>query len=93
MPEKELAQFKPSTTWTHIEIISEPYVVMTSRGYAPVVEVTVGKRPYRQILYISAKSLSDALEEMRQDNSELFSGLRFEISKESEVRTSSYVFR
>jgi len=41
-----------------IEITSEPYVVMTVRGYAPVVDVKGPQGDF--ILYISSKSMSTA---------------------------------
>lgn len=80
---------KVGTEWVLIEIVSEPYVVMTLRGYAPVVDVEAPGG--RHLLYISSKSISEGLEPLIQANGGRFSGLRLRLRKESDERMAPYV--
>ena len=80
---------KVGAEWVSVEILSEPYVVMTLRGYAPVVDVEAPGG--RQILYISSKSISEGLEPLVQANGGRFSGLRLRLRKESDDRMAPYV--
>jgi len=74
-----------------VQIISEPYVIYTKRGYQPVVDVidTKNKREYN--LFISAKSLSERLEMLKSENNGRFRGLEFWIRKQSYERTAPYI--
>lgn len=80
---------KVGTGWVSIEIVSEPYVVMTLRGYAPVVDVEAPGG--RHLPYISSKSISEGLEPLVQANGGRFSGLRLRLRKESDERMAPYV--
>ena len=71
------------------DIVSEPYVVMTFRGYAPVVDVQSGGATHA--LYISARSLSNALEPLVKANAGKFSGLKLRLKKESEDKMAAYI--
>ena len=82
--------FRASETWKSIEVLSEPYVIYSGRGYAPVLDVRVESKKIKQILYISARSLAAPLEDMRLDNNGLFTGLRFQLRKSSDARTATY---
>ena len=84
---------KLTTGWVPIEVISEPSVILTFKGYAPVIKVTAIRTGLRYLLYISAKSLATGLEELRKQNAGKFSGLRFEIRKDGLERTSRYELR
>jgi len=72
-----------------IEITSEPYVVMTVRGYAPVVDVKGPQGDF--ILYISSKSMSDGLEPLVKATSGTFKGLKLKVKKESEDKMARYI--
>jgi|ETNmetMinimDraft_26_1059896.scaffolds.fasta_scaffold282958_2 hypothetical protein len=72
-----------------LEVVSEPYVHMTFRGYAPVVDVSVAGATH--MLYISSKSISVALEPLVEENGEKFSGLKLRVKKESEEKMAPYV--
>ena len=89
----DIVPFRASETWKSIEVLSEPYVIYSTRGYAPVIDVRVEAKKITQILYISARSLATPLEEMRLDNNGLCKGLRFEIRKSSDARTATYELR
>ena len=80
---------KPGTGWIEVEAVSEPDVLLTFKGYAPILPVRVIKSGLVKHLFIGAKSLSTALEEMRKKN--MFVGLRFRLKKESEEQMSSYI--
>ncbi len=80
---------KVGAEWVSVEILSEPYVVMTLRGYAPVVDVEAPGG--RHILYISSRSISEGLEPLVQANGGRFSGLRLRLRKESDDRMAPYV--
>ena len=80
---------KVGTDWIPVEISSEPYVVMTIRGFAPVVDVKTPQGDF--ILYISSKSMSDGLVPMLEASSNVFKGLKFRVKKESEDKMARYV--
>jgi hypothetical protein len=82
---------RPGTGWIEVEAVSEPDVLLTFKGYAPILPVRVIKSGLIKHLFISAKSLSTALEEMRKKNKNKFLGLRFRLKKESEEQMSSYI--
>jgi hypothetical protein len=80
---------KVGVEWIPVEITSEPYVVMTVRGFAPVVDV---KGPQGEfILYISSKSISDGLDSMLRATGGAFKGLKFKVKKESEDKMARYI--
>jgi hypothetical protein len=91
MSEISIASLKVGTAWTELEVASEPDVVLTFRGYAPVLEVRVVQSGLIKHLYISAKSLSVELENLRRQNKGAFKGLRFRLRKESADQTAPYV--
>ena len=90
MPDQERKpNLKVGTEWVAVEILSEPYVVMTIRGFAPVVDVKTPQGDF--ILYISSKSMSDGLVPMLEASSNVFKGLKFKVKKESEDKMARYV--
>lgn len=74
-----------------VEIVSEPFVVNTFRGYAPVVDVKVEGEEGTKSMYISAKSLADSLTPMVDENGGKFTGLKLKIKKESADNRAPYV--
>jgi len=82
---------KPGTAWIEVEAVAEADVLLTFKGYAPILPVKVIKSGLVKHLFISAKSLSTALEEMRKKNKNQFVGLRFRLKKESEEKMSPYI--
>ena len=80
---------KVGVNWITVEVASEPYVVMSFRGYAPVVDVQGPDGV--QILYISSKSISQALDPLVQGNGGKFKGLKLKLRKETEDRMAPYV--
>lgn len=92
----EFAKFrslKLGTGWTRLTVTGESSVVLTVRGYAPVLPVRQKQNDLEYILYISAKSLADPLETLRLNNGDKFAGLDFEVRKTSSERTAPYEVR
>ncbi len=69
---------------------SEPFVVYTFRGYAPVVNVKTGAGEQRT-LYISSKSVSDQLHNVVLKNNDEWKDLTVRIWKESADRFAKYL--
>lgn len=80
---------KVGVDWIPVEITSEPFVVMTVRGYAPVVDVKTAQGEF--ILYISSKSISDGLESLVRQSNGAFKGLKIKVKKESEDKMARYI--
>jgi hypothetical protein len=88
MAEERLPNLKVGTEWIPVEVLSEGKVIMSIRGYAPVLEVQVPAG--KHIMYISSKSMSEALEPMRTGNGGNFKGLKFKVRKASEDKMAPY---
>jgi hypothetical protein len=82
-------QLRVATGWVEIKVLGGPDVVLTSRGYAPVLVVQHVLTGLFYRLYIGAKTLAEPLEKMRQENGG-FVGLRLRIRKESMDPMSKY---
>jgi hypothetical protein len=80
-----------STEAVVVSIISEPRVVMTYRGYAPVVEVKVEGEESQKLMYINSKSISTTLESLKNENHGKFSGIKIRIRKESNDKFAKYI--
>lgn len=80
---------KVGVEWIPVDIVSEPYVVMTIRGFAPVVDVKTPQGEF--ILYISSKSMSDGLVPLLDVSDGKFQGLKIRVKKESEDKMAKYV--
>mgnify|MGYP006283205383 FL=1 len=87
----KLPVLRVGTDPVSIQIESEADVIMTFRGYAPILNVNVLEANEKHILYISARSLSQELEKRREKNDGKFTGLKLKLKKESEARTAQYV--
>ena len=80
------------TAWTTLELNSDPFTVMTSRGYAPAVVLHRDGASYFEHALIGARSLASELENYRLKYGTL-RGLRVAIRKTSEDRTAPYEVR
>ena len=87
---ESIPSLKVGTGWIEVEIISEPDVVLTIRGYAPILRVRKSRTGVEYSLYISAKSIADPLEELRKNNAGIFLGIQLRIRKESMERMAKY---
>lgn len=84
----ELQTLKVALDWLDVEVVSEPYVIMTMRGYAPVVDVKSGGETKR--LFIGPKTLGQAIDPSVKKRGK-FSGLKFKVKKESADQMAPYV--
>ena len=88
---KESTSFlKVSTEWIELEIISEPDVVLTFKGYVPILQVREIRTDIEYRFYISAKSLAEPLEELRSNNGGIFKGIQFRVCKEGTDKMAKY---
>ena len=75
--EDELTAIKASEEWLDLEVLGEPFVELTMRGYAPLLPVRNMADDEECKIYISAGSFGKQLEPMRQENGGNFEGLKF----------------
>jgi hypothetical protein len=78
------------TGWIELEVVGEPYVVMTMRGYAPVLKVKAIRNELEYEMYISSKSMSEGLEPLRIQRGQ-FAGIKFRVRKDSTDQYAKYV--
>ena len=90
MSQESVPSLKVGTGWIELEIVSEPDVILTFRGYAPILRVRNSRTSLEYSLYISARSLAEPLEALRNSNSGNFKGIRFRIRKESMEPMAKY---
>jgi hypothetical protein len=80
---------KVGLEWMRVEIVSEPYVVMSFHGYAPVVDAKVGDAV--KVLFINSKSISQGLDPFVQSNGGRFSGIVVKMRKENPDKMAPYL--
>ena len=90
MSQESVPSLKVGTGWIELEIVSEPDVVLSYRGYAPTLRVRNSRTSLEYLLYISARSLAEPLETLRKNNTGIFKGIRFRIRKESMEQMAKY---
>ena len=86
----DLTSLKVGVGWIELDVVSEADVILNVRGYAPILRVRKKRTGVEYFLYISAKSLADPLEDLRQRNGGLFKGLHIRVRKQSGDRMSKY---
>jgi hypothetical protein len=84
-----LSSLKVGTADTRLEVIAGPYVRYSDWGYVPVLHVRVEKSGLDYLLPISARSLAKQLQGLFNAH-QSFVGLRFDLRKTGEEKTSSY---
>lgn len=73
-----------------LEVTSDPYVVYTFRGFAPVVNIRTDGGEDRT-LYLSSKSLSEQLHNLLLKSNEEWVGMKIRVWKDSEDRFARYM--
>jgi hypothetical protein len=73
-----------------VQVISGPHVVPTRRGYQPVLCVEELHEGKTYLLYISAVSLTEALESIRSARGGSLIGVAFTIRKAGDDKMSPY---
>jgi len=89
--DEKLGHLKITSQAILVEITSEPFVIYTSRGYAPAVTVKTSRDGKSFNLFISASSLGRALEAQRQANNGALLGLEIWVKRESDEQMAGYV--
>jgi hypothetical protein len=79
--------------WVSIEILSEPQVVYSKRGYMPILHVKTSESEQPRELIISSQSMSNGLEEIRKENGGVFTGIRCALRKASSDKFAQYEIR
>ena len=90
MPERK-DPLRVDTSGVSIKIVTEPFVVNTTRGYAPAVNVQLDDTGEERTMFIGAKSLADPLQQMVTSNGGKFSGLKLSLKKQSDDRYAGYI--
>lgn len=90
MPERK-DPLRVDTSGVSIKIMTEPFVVNTTRGYAPAVNVQLQDTGEERTMFIGAKSLADPLQQMVSSNGGRFSGLKLNLKKQSDDRYAGYI--
>ena len=85
----ELEHLRVGEGWIQIEIQSEPFVIYRNRKYNPVIHIKEVRSGLNYVLFLSAISLSEALEECRSKAGSL-AGKVLSIRKGSGDRFSPY---
>jgi hypothetical protein len=83
-------QLRISSSPRLIQVLSGPHVVPTRRGYQPVLCVEELHEGKKYLLYISAMSLTEALEEIRAQRAGSLVGAAIKVRKESEEKMARY---
>jgi hypothetical protein len=84
---------KVGTAWTAVQIVSEPFLVTTFRGYVPMCEVQVASTGLQYGLLIGSRSITAALEPFRLANDGRFTGLQISLRRAGSERTAPYEVR
>jgi hypothetical protein len=87
----DTSPLKVGESWIDIEVLGDSDVVLTFKGYVPILPVRVLHSGLSKFLYIGAKSISTQLEALRKDNGGGFKGLSIRIRKESSDKFSPYI--
>lgn len=85
MPER--FQLRVGTEWAEVVLASDPIVVFTRRGYAPAVEVDRNGMPH--LLFVSAISIAETLERLRNANGSLV-GVKVRLRRQGPEQFSPY---
>lgn len=84
-------QLKIDREPVRICFVSEPYAKFTSRGYQVAADIITKKRKKEYFLYLGAKSLSEQLHALIQENNNILSGIEVWIHKDGDDKYSKYV--
>lgn len=88
-----LPRLSIGTDWTPLELLTEPFVTVTFRGYTAGIDVRVIATQLEYTLLLGAKSLSEPLENLRVSSGGLLAGKKVAVRKSGEERTAGYEVR
>ena len=81
---------KVGTDWVEVEIRTDPFVVATRFGYAPVVEVEALREGKVYVWFVKAGSIAEKLEPIRIAHGSL-EGVQVRIRRETAEQTARYL--
>lgn len=81
---------KVGTEWVEIEIRTDPFVVLTRFGYAPVLEVELLSEGKIYTWFVKAASIASKLEPIRMAHGSL-EGVQVRVKRESAEQTAPYL--
>ena len=84
-------RLKVDTEPRKLLVLCEPYVVYAFRGYQAVIDVLEARTGREYQLFIGAKTLSNQLQRLVEENNDHFTGLEFWLRKADPSRTSAYI--
>lgn len=84
-----LPHLRVGTEWAEIQILTDPFVIYKRYKYLPVVLVEEIRTELKRLLYISAMSLSQYLESIREKRGTLV-GVNVRLRKTGEEQFSPY---
>ncbi|MFC1522129.1 hypothetical protein ACFL6Y_06945 [Elusimicrobiota bacterium] len=85
--------FRAGVDPVKVEVMSDPYLIVTRMGYAPMVTVKNIETSTEESLRIASQSITVALEGLRANNGGNLKGLKFEVSKETPDVKSKYILK
>jgi hypothetical protein len=85
------SQVKVTTSKLFLQIQTEPYVIYGRMGFTPVVDVINVQSGEIGYLIITALSLGEVLQAIREENEQKLTGVVISIEKASAQRMSPYV--
>jgi hypothetical protein len=88
---ENLPLLKVGTAATEVEVVSEPFIRLSVRGYLPCIKVKVVKSQLEYALPIGSKSITEGLEKLREENNGLFTNLKFNLSKKDDTQMAPYL--
>lgn len=81
-----------AVNWTNIEVLSDPFVLTTSLGYAPAILVRRQEEQKLEHILVGAKSIALELEALRIKRGTLI-GTHLSVRKQDNTRTARYLIR
>jgi hypothetical protein len=78
------------TDWVEVEILTDPFVILTRRGYAAAVEVEHLSKGGLYTVFVGAVSLAEKLEPIRVARGSL-EGTQIRLKKESTDKFAQFV--
>jgi hypothetical protein len=84
-----LAHLRAGTEWIGIQVLTDPFVVYRNDKYLPVILVEELSTEHKYLLFVSATSLAESLEVLREKRGALI-GLNLRIRKKTEDKFSTY---
>ena len=84
-----LPRLQVKTNLIEMKILTDPFVIQSRLGYSPAIIVEVPDEDEKRLFFISAKSIFDSIEPIREERGALV-GLNIRVRKAGSERISPY---